>query len=489
MGSDEDSFSGPALWNDVLRRHADNPFHVMIGGGDQVYNDGVRVSGPLKEWTEIHNPIKRTKAPWTEQLENDCDEWYCRNYLDWYATKPFCHANSQIPQVNIWDDHDIIDGYGSYTDDLMRCAVFRGIGRVAHKYYMLFQHHTPPLGEEVEDPSWIIGNSPGRYCDRNSRSIYARLGKKVAFLGVDARAERTRHQINHPDTYDLLFKRVAEEHNSDISHLIVLLGVPIAYPRLVWLESFLTSPVIGVLKYLNKKFGVAGSFFNHFDGGVDILDDLDDHYCARPHKRERNALVHRFQQLAQEKQLRITFLSGDVHLAAVGRFYTHPKLGIKPRNDYRYMVNVISSAITNKPPPTAVSNILARRNKVHHLDSSTDEQLLDFFDKDVDGSVRKRNLNTMPRRNYSIITEGSGPSLSAPVERRYRPHRHAANAVGALEEGAGAEHPAARAGEKGMIETGEGSLDVAIRVEKDKSDPAGETFAYGFASELHDLRE
>lgn len=28
----------------------------------------------------------------------------------------------------------------------MRCAVFRGIGGVAHKYYLLFQHHlAPPL--------------------------------------------------------------------------------------------------------------------------------------------------------------------------------------------------------------------------------------------------------------------------------------------------------------------------------------------------------
>lgn len=104
VGSDEDSYSGPALWNDVLRIHAENPFHVMLGGGDQVYNDGVRVSGPLKEWTNIKNPIRRGKYPWTETLEKESDEWYARNYMDWYSTKPFVHANAQIPQVNIWDD-------------------------------------------------------------------------------------------------------------------------------------------------------------------------------------------------------------------------------------------------------------------------------------------------------------------------------------------------------------------------------------------------
>lgn len=38
----------------------------------------------------------------------------------------------------------IIDGFGSYVDDFMKCDVFRGIGGIAHKYYMLFQHHLPP---------------------------------------------------------------------------------------------------------------------------------------------------------------------------------------------------------------------------------------------------------------------------------------------------------------------------------------------------------
>lgn len=35
---------GPALWNNVLELHEKKPFHVMIGGGDQIYNDGVRVN-------------------------------------------------------------------------------------------------------------------------------------------------------------------------------------------------------------------------------------------------------------------------------------------------------------------------------------------------------------------------------------------------------------------------------------------------------------
>ena len=105
VGTDEEEWSGPVLWNDVLRRHQEKPIHVMIGGGDQIYNDGVRVTGPLSKWTEIRNPIKKRDYEFTEALRADCDEFYFNNYARWYSTEPFATANAQIPQINIWDDH------------------------------------------------------------------------------------------------------------------------------------------------------------------------------------------------------------------------------------------------------------------------------------------------------------------------------------------------------------------------------------------------
>lgn len=134
VGTDVDAWNGPALWNDVLRMHHRQPFHVMIGGGDQIYNDGVRVDGPLQQWTNIGNPKRRREFPFNEELRAKCDQYYFDNYIRWYNTEPFRTANGQIPQLNIWDDHDIIDGFGSYTDRFMQCAVFRGVGGVAHKY-------------------------------------------------------------------------------------------------------------------------------------------------------------------------------------------------------------------------------------------------------------------------------------------------------------------------------------------------------------------
>jgi len=556
VGTDEDAWSGAALWNDVLRSHARAPFHVMIGGGDQIYNDGIRVNGPLREWTDISNPKKRREFPFPESLREACDDYYLNNYLRWYSTEPFAQANGQIPQLNIWDDHDIIDGFGSYVNDFMMCDVFRGIGGVAHKYYVLFQHHMAPpastyttdapqtvtggdqgvdreqlkdtfVGKQnVFDPSYIVGTRAGPYVAEHSMNMFNKLGARIAMIGIDARTERTRHQVNYPETYDLIFNRLRDELNkaaesgNPYRHLIVLLGIPIAYPRLTWLENVFSSPLIAPVKFLNRRFGFGGSAFNKFDGSIDLLDDLDDHYTARTHKKERNALLHRLQGVCETHNVRSTILGGDVHLAAFGRFYSNPDLNIPAEEDHRYMVNVVSSAIVNKPPPAAVANLLASRNKIHHLDRNTDETLMNMFDKDPGEGVKTKGSNhcTMPSRNYAIITENS-PN-NQPMNGAATNGANGVNGVNGVngtngvngsngvngetdhvngvddaaavnhfkgrdghsflhkgEEGAGTKHKAAQFETHGK--SSDGSLDCCICVEIDQHDRDGKTQAYG----------
>ncbi|KAJ5637384.1 Alkaline phosphatase D-like protein [Penicillium lividum] len=520
VGTDMNAWVGPNLWNDVLRVHAEKPFHVMVGGGDQIYNDGIRVDGPLKPWTAIGNPHKRRTHDFNEKMRAECDDYYYANYVRWYNTEPFRAANGRIPQVNIWDDHDIIDGFGSYTDHFMKCAVFRGIGGVAFKYYCLFQHHIAPpkstfttdapqtmhavngtagadprqlentyvLENQPEDDSWIVGKRPGPYVEERSRSLYMRFGKRIAFVGLDARTERTRHQVNYEDTYDLIFQRLQQEiaaANGDIKHLVVLLGVPIAYPRLAWLENILTSPIIAPIRLLNKRFGVAGGLFNEFDGQVDLLDDLDDHYTARQHKRERRMLVERLQELARANSVRVTILGGDVHLAAIGRFYSHPKLNLAGENDHRYIVNVISSAITNKPPPKAVANLLARRNKIHHLGRTCDETLMPMFDKQPGGLEKSATWNkvTMPSRNFACLTEVVAPAAngtSVEIQSAKLAHlpKDGHSPLHKGEVDAGTTHISA---DGFTCSDMYGGLDVAIRVEIDPHDRQGTTEGYGFS--------
>ena len=117
-----------------------------------------------------------------------------------------------------------------------------------------------------------------------------------------------RDQILSEESYHLVFDRCKREIiEGETKHLIVLLGVPIAYPRLVWLENLLTSKAMDPIKAIGRA-GVLGNFLNKFDGGVEILDDLDDHWTSRNHKRERNWFVQDLQQLAAEKSVRVTIL-------------------------------------------------------------------------------------------------------------------------------------------------------------------------------------
>ena len=395
----------------------------------------------------------------------------------------------------------------------------------------LFQHHIPPPpstfttdapetmhyreGSPAQDPrqlentfvrarqldsSFIQGHKPGPYVEERSLSIYARLGANVAFIGLDARMERTRHQVNYPETYDLVFRRLEQEvaaSSGKIKHLILLLGVPIAYPRLAWLENILTSPLITPIRLLNKRFGMAGGLFNHFDGQVDILDDLDDHYTSRHHKKERKHLILRLQQFSKAYNVRVTILGGDVHLGAMGRFYSPTKLNLKPEHDHRYMPNIISSAITNKPPPVLIANMLSRRNRVHHLDHDTDETLMPLFDKDPGNSQRTASYNheTMPSRNYALITPNTeehanghtnGFTNGGPREDQINGTSNGTtlpkdghSPLHAGEEGAGTKHAVANGRSTGVFPDG---LDVSYQVEIDQHDRQGQTEGYGFSS-------
>lgn len=414
-----DQFSGPdPLWRDVLNVHQTRPFHVMLGGGDQIYNDRCTTETQLfGDWLKIRNPQHKHSAPFTKDMQEELESFYLNRYCMWFSQGLFGMANAQIPMVNIWDDHDIIDGFGSYPDHFMKTPVFSGLGNAAFKYYMLFQHQSVPEETAAHEPSWVLGYEPGPYINQLSRSVFMQLGKQIAFLGIDCRTERMRDEILSIRTFDNLLERCRSEIvEGETKHLLVLLGVPIAYPRLVWLENMLTSKAMDPIKALNRMGIMKTGFLNKFDGGVEILDDLDDHWTASHHKSERNDLITDLQDLAAEKSVRITILGGDVHLAAVGQFRSNPKLKIPKDHDHRYMPNVISSAIVNTPPPDIMADILNKRNKVHTMNKYTEEDMIPMFTHDVDRKKRN-NIHLLPRRNWCSIRQyvpGSTPPPTPP---------------------------------------------------------------------------
>lgn len=77
--------------------------------------------------------------------------------------------------------------------------------------------------------------------------------------------------------------------------------------RLLTQLCSLTSRAMDPVKAL-AKLGLFGGFLNRFDGGVEVLDDLDDHWTAKNHKQERGIVIEDLQDLAADKSIRVTIL-------------------------------------------------------------------------------------------------------------------------------------------------------------------------------------
>ncbi|VEU20139.1 DEKNAAC101064 [Brettanomyces naardenensis] len=447
LEADVSSFKG-SLWLDVLRRHEDFHYHVMLGGGDQIYCDSITTaSKQFARWLKHKHTHSRWKL--TPEIKASLEAYYLNHYVEWFGkgyaeiTKgPYSHALfpvalHQIPQINIYDDHDIIDGFGSYSDITMSQDIFMGVGNAAFKYYMLFQHHTFP-GESLSlEKSWITGSTKGPYIHEVSRSIYARLGKDIAFLGLDCRTERTKKQICSPDTYDRVFNRLQAEitaSNEQIKHFLVLLGVPICYPRMVWIETIMESPLIFPIKWLARKGVIFKGLVNEFDGSIELLDDLNDHWCARHHKAERNRLMARLLTFGASNGVRITILSGDVHLCCMSRFRSkfhrhhlietsrlkeeNVNVALHASKDPRLIVNLISSAIVNTPPPNGMATLLKKRSKIHKYDMDTDEDMIPLFTENTDKTKRNNDL-ILNQRNFSdlILVKNLSQKQRKPYEK------------------------------------------------------------------------
>lgn len=437
------------MWLDVLRHHAQLPFHVMVGGGDQIYCDAVKLESELlKQWTEEQNHHQKKHSQATPELLAELKSFYLHHYIKWFGSGFWKGTNGRtlqltfpvalllIPSVNIYDDHDIIDGFGSYKDSTMLNPVFNAVGNQAYVYYMLFQHHMLPEekvhNSEEAEPLWILSKAKGPYIRQQLHSNYMRLGRGIGLLGLDCRTERKHNQVVTEELYRLAFARLQREVDAakgDIKHMLILLGVPIAYPRLVWLEKLLLSPVLVPIKKLLQKGIIAKGLVNEFDGSVEVLDDLDDHWCAKHHKHERNEFVLRMMHFGAKNGVRVSILAGDVHLCCVGRF----KLKIHllahvvhaeehreklesvvehPEKDVRLIFNITLSAIVNTPPPNGMATLLNKRSKLHHFDHATQEDVIPMFKTDVKGELRANNM-FMNRRNWCGIVPAANSAMAS----------------------------------------------------------------------------
>ncbi|KAJ3761059.1 hypothetical protein EV360DRAFT_93213 [Lentinula raphanica] len=408
-GINPDDFRGPGFqsgydpcWLDLLQHHYHEPFHVLVGGGDQLYCDGLTREPELQEWVSKLKPEEKQNYQLTDEIAEAIDRFYFNHYCQVFRTGAFARANCSMQ----------IDGFGSYPDNLQNAPIFRTIGTRGYFFFLLFQCFINVEIDGVDDKSHvnksIIIGAPGPYVGFPSHSFLGYLGPQTSILLLDCRAERKKDQVCSPMEYEKVFARM-QQLPSSVEHLVVQIGIPIAYPRMVALEKALESkinPLVALGR--NGSLGLSG-FVNKFNAEAELLDDLNDHWTSRTHKAERNWFIDKLQEFARLKRIRISFLSGDVHCAAVGVFKSLKDKNapeIQPQMDHRYMLNVVTSAIVNTPPPGGVIKLVAslagKTHKTMHK-SQTDETMIPLFAKEPDGSNRGQKY-IMGRRNWCITS-------------------------------------------------------------------------------------
>ncbi|KAG0047316.1 hypothetical protein BGZ83_007614 [Gryganskiella cystojenkinii] len=393
----ETNFHGAnPLWDDLLSAHDQKPFHAMVGGGDQIYNDDVLATPEMVEWLALDEEA-RVQTEFTREKKYAVEKFYFDHYASHFATGTYSQALSLIPMVNSWDDHDIIDGYGSYPAKYQLCSVMQGIGAAAAKFYLLFQQHA---NRNTTDKAGLTTSSSGK-----GWNCITHFGKRTLVVLPDTRSERSKETILSDATYEHLQRTILAQLLPSTRHLIIVLGTPLVYPALTLFEDALDTmgETLSRGGIIGKVFGKCKAFENVLGQfGPELLDDLVDSWACNVHTAEKKKLVELLQGIAVQRGVRVTFVGGDVHVGGAGRLFgTNSTDALR---DPYHMTQIVSSAIVNGPPPGAVISALHNSAKTYPLNDVTSEQMTDIFNQDVTGEdlEHKKLLN---RRNWCEVRE------------------------------------------------------------------------------------
>ena len=129
--------------------------------------------------------------------------------------------------------------------------MFKAIGKIALEFYLIFQHHTTQqLLLQYPDTNDLVTASGTGY------SFIKYFGPTTAIFGLDTRSERDKHRIMSQQSYELMFNRLRQVPPT-VNNCIVMLAVPIVYPRLVTVETALAGVAVAK-KGINGAFNLLG---------------------------------------------------------------------------------------------------------------------------------------------------------------------------------------------------------------------------------------
>ena len=273
---------------------------LIIHVGDQVYADSL---------VARHSKMARAATDEDAAVQTLTEE-YRRLYVEQSWNMPEVAAVlTSCPSIMMWDDHDIDDGWGSNDhDDRPWRRLFFSAARQA---FTEFQASLNPPGVDASSFAcgFIHGDLASLLLDGRSHRLY----KEGRILGT-AQLEVARKWL--------------EALPATIRRLYLVLGIPPIHAKL--------STVVAILKWLPIP--------------EDYSSDLRDAWVSRRNRAECAELMKiLFGFCDAHPGTDLTILSGDVHVANIGRL---ERIGAGGEADRRAGVvwQVTSSGIGSPPP-------------------------------------------------------------------------------------------------------------------------------------------
>ncbi|MGB6241629.1 MAG: alkaline phosphatase family protein [Castellaniella sp.] len=358
------------LWHESLTHDKNlQRFHLLLMGGDQIYFDSI--------WEDLKALKGWIGLPRDDQLQfevpPELDEQIGDYYLALYAarwlpkeraawgsasrTLDAAHAMARMPTVMMWDDHDIFDGWGSYSAEMQNSPLFQRLFYHARRAFWIFQmQHVDdllpalrrrddvsvraddPLFEKIEWSTVLKQDALALpMLDRQPGFSFAHAVGPLRLVVADLRTERSHEQVLGPDTWGALKAWLGQIPANDqqcpeagCQYLLFMSSVPVVHPKLSLAEPFLET--------LSPEHVLDSS-----------ADDLKDHWAHDDHEGERLRLLETLFATAKAKRFRVVIVSGDVHVAAHGVAY---RKDVGPQDNWAQIQQFTSTAVVH---PSLVS--------------------------------------------------------------------------------------------------------------------------------------
>ena len=271
------------MWSRLAREHESHPFALLLQGGDQLYADDVLHCHPeVEAWAAL--PMERRgEIGLTDAMADAIRRFYFFRYLVTFCRPAFAALSARVPSVMMWDDHDIVDGWGSHPASMLDSAVGRALFTGAREMFLLFQLAT------------VDGDLPDFAFDAGGRTLgFALRYRDLSLIVPDLRSERRPERVMDAPGWDGFERAVAETPPGD--RVLVLSSVPALGPRLSLVEATL-------------------DVVPHRSG---FEDDLRDQWQSRVHRDEWRRFLEALAGRATGSDGGVTVLSGEIHLATRG---------------------------------------------------------------------------------------------------------------------------------------------------------------------------